>query len=47
LTERQKSLLILFESLPESEQKEFFQSLENKKSYFDAILKELLAKQKY
>lgn len=46
LTERQKNLLILFDALPESEQKEFFQSLQDKKSYFDAIIKELLAKRK-
>lgn len=47
LSERQKCLLTLFESLPESEQKEFFKTLQDKKSYFDTIMKELLAKQKY
>ncbi len=47
LSEKQKTLLRLFESLPESEQDEFFQRLLERNAYFDAILKELLAKKKY
>ncbi|PKY11814.1 hypothetical protein B1757_02300 [Acidithiobacillus marinus] len=47
LSERQKSLVNLFDALPESEQNEFFRRLQEKKSYFDTIMEELLAKKKY
>jgi Predicted transcriptional regulators len=40
---RQKAVLDLYEALPESAKKEFLQSLQEKKQYFDMILQELLA----
>ncbi|HHL0960308.1 TPA: hypothetical protein ACQVH3_005095 [Serratia marcescens] len=44
LTERQKELIYIFESLPDDEANRFIEEMREKKAYYDAIFKEMLAK---
>ncbi|MBU2738538.1 helix-turn-helix domain-containing protein [Acidithiobacillus sp. ATCC 19703] len=46
MTPHQKAVLDLYEGLPDSIKKEFFQSLQDKKQFFDMIMQEMLEKNK-
>lgn len=44
ISEHHKKLLELYDNLPESDKKEYFQSLQEKKLHYEAVMAELLAR---